>query len=139
MDTQYKEFQTVSFTSSIDNLNRAETLVDEVCNKFNVHEDHYGNILIAVTEAVNNAINHGNGNDTSKNVKIEVQESDKKIKFSVCDEGRGFDFNNLPDPTAPENLEKESGRGIFLMTSLADSVAFENNGSQVVLSFNRTK
>lgn len=139
MDTQYKEFQTVSFTSSIDNLNRAETLVDEVCNKFNVHEDHYGNILIAVTEAVNNAINHGNGNDTSKNVKIEVQESDKEIKFSVFDEGQGFDFNNLPDPTAPENLEKESGRGIFLMTSLADSVAFENNGSQVVLSFNRTK
>ena len=139
METQYKEFQSVSFASSIDNLNLAESLVDDVCSKCNIDEDHYGNILIAVTEAVNNAIKHGNGNQPEKKVTINVHESNGDIKIQVNDEGRGFDFNNLPDPTAPENLESESGRGIFLMKSLADDVDFENNGSQVILSFNQSR
>jgi serine/threonine-protein kinase RsbW len=139
METQYKEFQSVSFDSSIDNLSLAESLVDEVCSKCNLHEDHYGNILIAVTEAVNNAIKHGNKDTLAKKVTIDVQESDTEIRIKVNDEGNGFDFNNLPDPTSPENIQKESGRGIFLMKSLADDVIFENNGSQVILSFNRTR
>lgn len=139
METQYKEFQSVSFASSIDNLNLAESLVDEVCSKCNVHEDSYGNILIAVTEAVNNAIKHGNRNLPEKKVTINVHQSSGDIKINVNDEGDGFDFNNLPDPTSPENLEKESGRGIFLMKSLADDVEFENNGSKVVLSFSNSR
>jgi len=138
METQYKEFQSVSFASSIENLNLAETLVDEVCGKCNIHEDHYGNILIAVTEAVNNAIKHGNKNTPTKNVTILVNESENEIQIKVNDEGNGFDYTNLPDPTSPENIEKESGRGIFLMKSLADDVAFENNGSEVILSFKRS-
>jgi serine/threonine-protein kinase RsbW len=139
METQYKEFQSVTFASSIDNLNLAESLVDDVCSKCNIHEDHYGNILIAVTEAVNNAIKHGNGNQHEKKVTINVQELNGDIKIKVNDEGGGFDFNNLPDPTSPENIEKESGRGIFLMKSLADEVDFENNGSEVILSFKRSR
>jgi serine/threonine-protein kinase RsbW len=139
METQYKEFQSVSFASSIDNLNLAESLVDDVCSKCNIHEDHYGNILIAVTEAVNNAIKHGNKNLPEKKVTINVHESNGDIKINVNDEGNGFDFNNLPDPTSPENIEKESGRGIFLMKSLADDVEFENNGSKVVLSFSNSR
>lgn len=139
METQYKEFQSVSFASSIDNLNLAESLVDDVCSKCNIHEDHYGNILIAVTEAVNNAIKHGNKNVSSKKVNIQVHESENDIQIKVVDEGDGFDFDNLPDPTSPENIEKESGRGIFLMKSLADDVAFENNGSQVILSFKHSR
>ncbi|MEX2483666.1 MAG: ATP-binding protein [Brumimicrobium sp.] len=135
METEYKEFQSVSFASSIDNLSLAETLVDEVCKKCSVHEDNYGNILIAVTEAVNNAIKHGNKNDLNKEVSISVVETDSDIKFRILDQGLGFDFTNLPDPTSPENIEKESGRGIFLMKSLADNVEFENNGSQVILTF----
>ena len=85
MDTQYKEFQSVTIASSIDNLGRAESLVDDVCKNLNVKEDHYGNILIAVTEAVNNAINHGNANDPSKSVFIEVRESDDELKFAITD------------------------------------------------------
>tara|TARA_R100000951_G_scaffold85108_1_gene72818 strand:- start:206 stop:625 length:420 start_codon:yes stop_codon:yes gene_type:complete len=139
METQYKEFQSVSFASSIDNLNLAESLVDDVCSECNINEDHYGNILIAVTEAVNNAIKHGNGNIPSKKVTIQVQESDKDIQIKVNDEGNGFDYDNLPDPTAPENIEKESGRGIFLMKSLADDVTFENSGAQVILSFKHSR
>tara|TARA_B100000508_G_scaffold141092_1_gene146455 strand:+ start:124307 stop:124723 length:417 start_codon:yes stop_codon:yes gene_type:complete len=135
METNYKEIETVTFPSSIENIKVAEDLVDEVCRLNEVHEDHFGNVLIAVTEAVNNAINHGNLEDDKKSVQIFVKRNEKDLCFVVKDEGKGFDFNNLPDPTAPENIEKENGRGIFLMKSLADDVQFENNGSEVHVVF----
>lgn len=135
METNYKEIETVSFPSSIDNIKVAEDLVDQVCRLNQVHEDHFGNVLIAVTEAVNNAIHHGNLEDKRKSVKIDVKRNEKDLCFVITDEGRGFNFENLPDPTAPENIEKENGRGIFLMKSLADDVVFENNGSEVHVIF----
>ncbi len=136
METNYKEFETVSFPSSIDNISVAENLVDRVCRENDVHEDHFGNVLIAVTEAVVNAIHHGNLNDPSLTVSIEVIREGKKLCFVIKDCGRGFDFNSLPDPTSPENIEKENGRGIFLMKSLADDVYFEKSGSEVHIAFN---
>lgn len=135
METNYKEIETVSFPSDIENIKVAEDLVDEVCRLNNVHEDHFGNVLIAVTEAVNNAIHHGNLEDNTKHVKIDVKRSDKDLCFVINDQGTGFNFNELPDPTAPENIEKENGRGIFLMKSLADDVKFENNGAEVHVIF----
>ncbi len=135
METNYKEIETVSFPSSIDNIKVAEDLVDEVCRQNEVHEDHFGNVLIAVTEAVNNAIQHGNLDNPNEIVSIEVKRGDNKLCFVVRDGGKGFDFNNLPDPTSPENIEKENGRGIFLMKSLADEVSFEKNGSEVHVAF----
>jgi len=139
MEASYKEIESVSFTSDIKNISIAESLVDTICRENSVHEDHYGNILIAVTEAVNNAIQHGNLEDTSKNVIVSVKQNSDELCFTVKDDGVGFAFDNLPDPTAPENIEKESGRGIFLMKSLADTVSFEDNGSKVTLSFENTK
>ena len=100
-----------------------------------LNEDHYGNILIAVTEAVNNAIIHGNGNNEDKKVKVDVETGEDRVVFIVADEGSGFDFNNLPDPTAPENIEKPDGRGIFLMKNLSDEVNFDLNGSKVSITF----
>lgn len=135
METNYEAIETVSFPSVISNLKVAEDLVDDVCRTNNVHEDHFGNVLIAVTEAVNNAIHHGNLEDEAKKVTIDVKKAEKDLCFIVKDEGKGFDFNNLPDPTAPENIEKENGRGIFLMKSLADDVQFENNGKEVHVIF----
>lgn len=135
METNYEAIETVSFPSVISNLKVAEDLVDDVCRTNNVHEDHFGNVLIAVTEAVNNAIHHGNLEDEAKKVTIDVKKAAKDLCFIVKDEGKGFDFNNLPDPTAPENIEKENGRGIFLMKSLADDVQFENNGKEVHVIF----
>lgn len=64
-------------------------------------------------------------------------ENNTSFCFSVEDEGKGFDYNHLPDPTAPENIEKENGRGIFLMKQLADEVEFENNGTKVFIYFNK--
>ena len=91
--------------------------------------------MIDVTEAVNNAIRHGNGNDKSKNVSLSLKLEENQIIFIVSDEGTGFDYNNLPDPTAPENLEKPGGRGIFLMKHLCDEVSFEDDGKIVQLNF----
>lgn len=137
MNTKFTEIESISFPSDVQQLSKAESLVDKVCQTLAVKEDDYGKVLIAVTEAVINAIIHGNGNDVSKTVKIRVVDSSDSFSIEVLDHGVGFDFNNLPDPTAPENLEKENGRGIFLMRSLADSVEFENNGRLVVLTFSK--
>jgi serine/threonine-protein kinase RsbW len=91
--------------------------------------------MIAVTEAVNNAIKHGNDGDKSKNVSLSLSLKDSLIQFVIKDEGSGFDYENLPDPTSPENIEKIGGRGIFLMKHLSDQVEFKDKGKEVQLSF----
>ncbi len=125
----------LNISSSSENIRLVERLVEDVCDVFNINEDNYGNILIAVTEAVNNAIYHGNKGNPEKNIKIGFESKDKEIKFSVTDEGNGFDFNNLPDPTDPINIDKPNGRGVFLMKHLADKIEFNNNGQEVLLTF----
>lgn len=125
----------IEIGSDLNNIPEVESLIDRVCADFRLNEDHYGNILIAVTEAVNNAIIHGNQKEESKLVIVAVEKDNNKVVFSVEDQGNGFDFENLPDPTAPENLEKPDGRGIFLMKNLSDEVKFESNGSKVSITF----
>jgi serine/threonine-protein kinase RsbW len=125
----------IEIGSDLRNLTDVELLIDTVCEDLSLNEDHYGNILIAVTEAVNNAIIHGNNYNSDKRVKIGVEKKDEKVVFIVEDEGAGFDYTNLPDPTAPENLEKPDGRGIFLMKNLSDEVIFDHNGSKVSITF----
>lgn len=128
--------ETLNITSSSDNIRLVERLVEDVCDVFNLNEDNYGNILIAVTEAVNNAIYHGNEGNPEKYIKIGFESGGNNIKFSIADEGNGFDYTNLPDPTDPLYIDKPNGRGVFLMKNLADQVEFNNNGQQVLLTFN---
>jgi len=125
----------IQIPSIIENIRMIESFIDNAKEKFHLDEDLYGNIMIAVTEAVNNAIKHGNASNSSKNVFLSLTLNDNLLKFVVKDEGKGFDHNNLPDPTAPENLEKPGGRGIFLMKHLSDEVEFIENGKTVELSF----
>ncbi len=127
--------RSIEITSDLKHITEVEQLIDKVCEEYDLNEDNYGNILIAVTEAVNNAIVHGNNNDPHKKVSVVVDKLEEGVIFSVVDEGKGFDFENLPDPTAPENIEKANGRGIFLMKNLADEVAFDLNGSKVNITF----
>jgi len=130
------ESEKLNFVSTSSNIVIAEKLIDDVCLKYEVDEDNYGNILIAVTEAVNNAINHGNQQDPTKKVHLEVTYlPDRTLKFTVTDEGDGFNYSLLPDPTDPENIEKISGRGVFLMKNLADSIEFSNDGKSVEMRF----
>lgn len=127
--------QKLKIESSSENLRLVERLIEDVCEVYNVTEDNFGNILIAVTEAVNNAIHHGNKGNPTKSVQIGFENEDKRITFSVSDEGQGFDFDSLPDPTDPNNIDKINGRGVFLMKHLADKVEFNHNGKEVLLTF----
>ena len=126
------------FASQIDNINIVERMVDEICDEFRVGEEHYGNILISLTEAVNNAITHGNRRNPDKTVHLTFIPTPTDLTFIIEDEGPGFDYANLPDPTAPENIEMPNGRGVFLMQHLADEVIFDETGSRVELKFKHT-
>jgi serine/threonine-protein kinase RsbW len=130
-------FQKLVIKSRQEDISKVESFVEDILKQNNVSEESYGNILISVIEGVNNAINHGNKADESKEVELSYHISDNKknIIFKIKDEGNGFDYNNLPDPTEPENIENLGGRGVFLMKQLADMVIFENNGAIVELSF----
>lgn len=112
-----------------------ESFIDNAKERFHLDEDIYGNIMIAVTEAVNNAIKHGNAGNSLKNVYLSLMLNENLLRFTVKDEGEGFNYHNLPDPTAPENIEKLGGRGIFLMKHLSDEVEFKEGGKVVELSF----
>lgn len=128
--------QKISFPSVSDNIGLVEKLINEICSAHQVGEDHYGNILVAVTEAVNNAIQHGNKLDPGKKVQLSFSSGKDSLAFEVSDQGEGFNFTALPDPTNPENIEKPNGRGVFLMRHLADKVEFSNDGRTVLLEFN---
>lgn len=126
----------ITIQSKLDNICHIEKLVDEISEQCNLSSDIYGKILIATIEAVNNSIVHGNKLDINKTVDVSVQISQKSIHIYVKDEGPGFNYEEVPDPTKPENLENVSGRGVFLMRNLADKIFFENKGSHVELVFN---
>jgi len=128
--------RTYKISSRIENLRKIEKLVDDLSTELNISSDIYGNILIASLEAANNAIIHGNKLDESKLVNISIKKDDRSLKIMIEDEGDGFDYRNIPDPTAPENIENVNGRGIFLMEKLSDNIEFTRNGATVELEFN---
>jgi anti-sigma regulatory factor (Ser/Thr protein kinase) len=125
----------MELNSQPESLSAVEKIVEELKTKYNINEDAYGNMLVAVTEAMSNAIYHGNRLDPKKKIVLTYQHNDGNLSFTITDQGPGFDYYNLPDPTAPENLEKECGRGIFLMKHLSDQVIFSENGRVVELFF----
>lgn len=126
----------LSLASEAQSLLVLENWINSLCEAFDIGEELYGNILIAVTEAVNNAIIHGNNNDIEKNALVEYNIKERELTFKVIDTGMGFDFNDLKDPTDPKNIEQPHGRGIFLMTHLADGVEFSDPGNCVEIQFN---
>tara|TARA_A100001015_G_scaffold304570_1_gene395964 strand:+ start:1812 stop:2225 length:414 start_codon:yes stop_codon:yes gene_type:complete len=123
------------FDSKPENIAVVEKLIDKISADHGIVAEHYGNVLIAMTEGVNNAIVHGNKLDETKSVSVSCAIDEKTLVFRITDEGPGFDYDNLPDPTAPENIEKPHGRGVFLMRHLADECAFEDEGRIVELTF----
>ncbi len=126
---------TLELDSDPRNICQVESFVENVQRQFRISQDKYGDILISVTEAVNNAIIHGNRRDRRKTVCIRILKSRNSIAFQVSDEGRGFDHNRLPDPTNPENLLKAGGRGVFLMHQLSDNIRFTDEGRTVEMQF----
>jgi len=128
-------YKRLKIESRMSNLRVIENAIDEITGAIGVNQDNYGKILVAALEAVNNAIVHGNKSSTQKLVDVEIEFDENQIKITVTDEGEGFDPKKIPDPTMPENIEELSGRGVFLMTKLADSIAFNAKGNSVTMCF----
>ena len=126
----------IVFFSERSNINIIEQLVDEISEKLEISPEMYGNIMVCTVEAVRNAIIHGNRLDPNKEVFVEFESLENELSFKFRDEGRGFDFSNIPDPTASENLEKPYGRGIFLIRNLSDKTEFTMQGTEIKITFN---
>jgi serine/threonine-protein kinase RsbW len=127
----------VSYTldSTLETINNAEEQASRVAAAAGFNEDDTMSIAMAVREAACNAVLHGNAYDPGKKVTLAFEQDDKNLTISVRDQGKGVDVDSLPDPLAPENLLKQSGRGIFLMRSLMDEVQIKasNTGTEVKL------
>ena len=92
------------------------------------------NFRTAFAEALGNAIRYGTGEDPSKTVRVTVELLPGAIRIHVLDDGKGFDRGALPDPTRPENVEREDGRGLFVIRHLVDEVAFNEQGNGICLT-----
>ncbi len=126
---------TKKFTSDPDNLVEVEEFITEVANEFYLDEEIKNNLSLSLSEAASNAMVHGNKLDPKKYVDIKITVSDDKIKVVIKDEGNGFDPSSVPDPTAPENLLKDSGRGIHIMKTFLENMRynFTDSGTEVIL------
>ena len=125
----------LNIPADLGNLRLVEKAIDELSMELELSDEVYGNVLVATMEATNNAIIHGNNSDPEKIVKIEMLMDKKELRVHIEDQGQGFDYSTVPDPTAPENLEKINGRGIFLMERLSDEIVYLEKGRIVVLKF----
>jgi len=125
----------IKIASDLENLRIVEKAIDEITTAAKISPSCYGKILVAVLEAVNNAIAHGNKFSPDKFVDISLKCRGEKLTIVVKDKGTGFSPKNVPDPTLPENIEKISGRGVFLMTKLADEIKFNKKGNSVTFVF----
>jgi serine/threonine-protein kinase RsbW len=122
--------------STLDSVDQAEELASAAANRAGFDEDDLMRIGMAVREAMVNAVAHGNRYNANKKVRFTLSRNHERFTIVIADEGEGFDFDNLPDPLAPENLLRTSGRGIFLVRSFMDEVQLrhlESGGTEVTL------
>jgi serine/threonine-protein kinase RsbW len=125
----------IKIGSRVINLRIVENEIDIATNQIGISQKNYGKVLVSTLEAVNNAILQGNNSDPGKIVDIEIIYKSNELKIKVTDEGSGFRPEEIPDPTMPENLEVLNGRGIFLMSRLADKIKYSKKGNTVTMIF----
>ena len=126
---------TYRMESTLESVNKAEEMADKVAAQAGIDEDTRSGVSMAVREAMINAVLHGNAYDTNKRVNLTLEQKGQELIVTITDEGTGFVPEEVPDPLAPENLLKGSGRGIFLMRAFMDEVRFRklNPGTEIVL------
>ena len=134
-NVQTSELYTLQLPSKYESISLLENLIEEVADKYNVPEDTFANMMTCLNEAVTNAIVHGNKLDADKTVIINAEVDTKRIVWTITDQGQGFDYNNLADPTAPDRIEELTGRGVFILKHLADQCIFNASGNEVELHF----
>lgn len=138
LTTNVKMEKSISIQSKIENINIIEKMIDEVSEEAKINSEVYGKMLIATVEAVNNSIVHGNKEDDTKTVTVTFNIDEERVSIFIQDEGPGFNYEKVPDPTIPENIENIHGRGVYLMRHLADDVVFHGNGNKVEIQFELT-
>lgn len=134
--TDTSKLYTLRLSSKLESIIELENFLELLLEEHHVSNECYGNIMTSLNEATMNAIVHGNKCLENKMVYINVELVNKsKFIFTVADEGEGFDFRNLTDPTLPENLEKDCGRGVFIMKHLSDYFIYNDKGNEVEMHF----
>ena len=133
--TRSTELYTLQLPSKLDSITQLESLVEEIADRYQISEDTFANMMTCLNEVVTNAIIHGNRSDAEKKVIINAEIDGRRSIWTITDEGDGFDYINLADPTAPENLENLAGRGVFIVKHLADQCVFNAKGNEVELLF----
>jgi serine/threonine-protein kinase RsbW len=132
---QTGKLYTLQLPSQEESITKLEDLIESLSDTYNISEDTFANMMTCLNEALINAIKHGNKMDPDKKVIINADVDNKRVIWTVTDEGPGFDYVHLADPTAPENLENLTGRGVFIMKHLADQCIFNTSGNEVELHF----
>lgn len=125
----------IEIESDLNNVRIVEKAIDEVTSDMRISQENYGKILVSTLEAVNNAILHGNNSNPEKIVSVAITYSNKNLKIKVRDEGQGFKPEEVPDPTTPANIESLNGRGVYLMSKLADKIEYSKKGNTVTMTF----
>ena len=121
--------------STLESVNKAEEMVGQMAVLAGFDEDVRDGITMAVREAMINAVLHGNAYDPAKRVNLTVEQNRHELIITIGDEGKGLEPEEIPDPLAPENLMKQSGRGIFLIRAFMDEVRFRKlePGTEITL------
>ena len=128
--------ETLTLDSRPENISSIERFVEEICDYYNINDTYFGNILIALTEAYRNALDHGNQNDPEKKIRLVFESKPKGLSFTICDEGKGFDPDRVTDPLDLEiSADTESGRGLFLMRTLSDKMIISDEGRSIEMFF----
>ena len=127
--------------SDPNNLITVEEFVNFFAKDIGLHNDQIAALLLAVTEATTNAIIHANKCNVNKTVTVDVNVDNSTLTVKIIDEGEGFDPAKIPDPTHPENLLKDSGRGVYLMKIYMDDLKYNvtPTGTETLLTLNIKK
>jgi len=134
-NVQTSELYTLQLPSKPESITQLELLIEQIADKHQVSEDTFANMMTCLNEIAINAIVHGNKLDENKKVIVNADVDPKRVIWTITDEGEGFDYDHLPDPTAEENLENLTGRGVFIVKQLADQCVFNTKGNEVELHF----
>ena len=129
------QLYTLQLPAKEESIAQLENLIESIADRHDISEDTFANMMTCLNEALINAMKHGNKMDPDKKVIINAEVEPKRIVWTVTDEGEGFDYTHLPDPTAPENLENLTGRGVFIIKHLADQCIFNASGNELELHF----
>lgn len=125
----------IKIESNPSNIRIVEKAIDEAAAEIGISQENYGKILVSTLEAVNNAIIHGNNSIADKIVEVDIRFKNSELRIKVTDEGLGFNPGEIPDPTTPGNIESLNGRGVFLMSRLADKIKYSKKANTVTMIF----